>query len=187
MVANAVRWTVQDLEAMPDDGGWKRYEVIDGELFVTRAPHIFHQSSASQLHIALGNWSEKSGLGHAFETPGVVFTPTDGVIPDLVWASNERLAQGIDQSGHFTVAPELIVEILSAGKDNEKRDKEIKLKLYSVHGVREYWIVNWQLKNIEVYRRQSAQLQLVETLFEGDTITTPLLPEFTMPISKVFM
>nr|WP_315865264.1 hypothetical protein [Acaryochloris thomasi] len=42
MVANAVRWTTQDLEVMPDDWGWKRYEIIDGELFVTRASHISH-------------------------------------------------------------------------------------------------------------------------------------------------
>ncbi len=38
MVTNQVRWTVQDLEGMPDDWGWKRYEIIDGELTVTRAP-----------------------------------------------------------------------------------------------------------------------------------------------------
>lgn len=33
MVANSRRWTIRDLEAVPDDGGWKRYEIIDGELY----------------------------------------------------------------------------------------------------------------------------------------------------------
>jgi hypothetical protein len=40
MVANSAIWTIADLAAMPNDDGWKCYEVIDGELLVTRAPHI---------------------------------------------------------------------------------------------------------------------------------------------------
>ena len=37
MVAKSLRWTTRDLAAMPDDGGWKRYEIVDGELFVTQS------------------------------------------------------------------------------------------------------------------------------------------------------
>ena len=47
---------------MPDEGGWKRYEIIDGELFATRAPHIRHESAAGKLHVRLGIWSFKSTL-----------------------------------------------------------------------------------------------------------------------------
>lgn len=32
-----VRWTTADLELLPDNGN--RYEIVDGELFVTGAPH----------------------------------------------------------------------------------------------------------------------------------------------------
>ncbi len=89
-------------------------------------------------------------MGHAFQTPGVIFTPEDAVIPDVVWISRERLAQGVDEAGHLTVAPELIVEVLSPGERNEQRDgplgpvsdhREVKVKLYSIYGVQEYWIV----------------------------------------------
>jgi len=76
---------------MPDDGGWKRYEIIDGELFVTLAPHIRHQGAAGKLHTRLEKWSEITGLGNAFQTPGVIFTPTDAVIPDVIWISRESL------------------------------------------------------------------------------------------------
>ena len=122
MVANSIRWTVRDLDAMPDDGGWKRYEIIDGDLYVTRAPHIRHQRAAVKLCVRLENWSEETGLGIALDTPGIVFTPTDAAIPDVIWISNERLANGVDESGHLTVAPELIVEVLSPGERNEQRD-----------------------------------------------------------------
>jgi len=79
------------------------------------------------------------------------------------------------------------VEVLSPGEQNEQRDKEVKLKLYSQHGVQEYWIVNWQLKTLEIYRRSDAQLQLVATLLIGDTLTSPLLPGFSTAIAQIFL
>jgi Uma2 family endonuclease len=186
MVTNPLRWTIRDLDAMPDDGGWKRYEIIDGDLFVTRAPHIRHQGTAGKLHVRLETWSEATRMGSAFQTPGVIFSPTDAVIPDVVWNSRERLANGVDEAGHLIVAPELIIEVLSPGELNEQRDKEVKLKLYSLHGVQEYWIVNWQLKTLEIYRRSEAQLHLVATLLEADTLTSPLLPGFSILMEPIF-
>jgi Uma2 family endonuclease len=185
MVANALKWTTRDLDVMPDDG-WTRYEIIDGELEVTRAPHIWHQGAASKLNVALGNWSEKTQLGSVFQTPGVIFTPTDAVIPDLVWASKARLETGLDSAGHFTVAPELMVEILSSGDQNQQRDKEVKRKLYSRHGVQEYWIVDWQGRSIEVYRHADGILQLVGTLLPNDVLTSPLLPGFSLEVGQIF-
>jgi Uma2 family endonuclease len=187
MVTKSLRWTIRDLDAMPDDGGWKRYEIIDGELLVTRAPHIRHQGAGGNIHVELEIWSRQSQQGRPFQTPGVIFSPTDAVIPDVVWISHERLANGVDEAGHLTVAPELIVEVLSPGDLNEQRDKEVKLKLYSLHGVQEYWIVNWRLKTLEIYRRSEAQLQLVATLLDGDRLTSPLLPGFSTSIAQIFL
>lgn len=69
-----------------------------------------------------------------------------------------------------------MVEVLSSGGKNEQRDKTVKLKLYSLYGVQEYWIVNWRLKEIKVYRREDARLQKVATLLMADMLTSPLLP-----------
>ncbi len=187
MVTNSLLWTTADLEVMPDDGGWNRREIIAGELFVTRAPHIRHQSAAGRIHVHLENWSDETLSGRSFEAPGVILTPNDAVIPDVVWVSNERLANGIDDAGHFIIAPELVVEILSAGESNEQRDKSVKLKLYSKYGVQEYWIVNWQLRTLEIYRRADAQLQIVATMLVGDTLTSPLLPGFSVLIDRLFV
>ena len=122
MVAN-LRWTTRDLEAMPDDGGWKRYEIIDGDLSVTWAPHICHQDAGGNLHFALEAWSRQTQLGKPFQTPEVIFSSYDAVIPDVVWVSQQRLDNGIDEARHLTIAPELMVEILSFGALNEQRDK----------------------------------------------------------------
>lgn len=186
MVVNALRWTIQDLESMPDDGGWKRHEIIDGELYVTRAPHIAHQNAGGKLYFFLEAWSQQTKLGQPIQTPGVIFTVNDAVIPDVVWVSNDRLANHVDEGGHLTIAPEIMVEVLSPGEQNENRDKKLKLKLYSRYGVQEYWVVNWQLKTLEVYRRDNAQLQLVQTLMLGDNLTSPLLPGFSVTLKQLF-
>ena len=114
-----VRWTIADLELFPEDG--KHYKIIDGELIVTRAPHWKHQEVAGNVYAQLQNWSRQTGLGRAAIAPGIIFSATDSVIPDVVWASNQRLEECLDESGHLTDAPELVVEALFKGsKDRNK-------------------------------------------------------------------
>jgi len=69
---------------------------------------------------------------------------------------------------------------------NERRDREAQLKLYSRHGVLEYWIVNWQERYIEVYQREEAVLKLNRKLYESDTLQSPLLPGFSCRLSQLF-
>ncbi|MGI0486471.1 Uma2 family endonuclease [Pantanalinema rosaneae CENA516] len=179
-----VRWTAADLELFPDNGN--RYEIVNGELLVTRAPDWRHQRASTRICTALDTWSFSTGLGEAVQAPGVIFTDADNVIPDVVWVSQERLAVLLDAAGHLTGAPELIVEVLSLGDENQRRDRELKLKLYSERGVQEYWMIDWQKQQMEVYRRAQALLRLVNTLFPPDQVTSPLLPGFSYPISQLF-
>lgn len=183
--SDKIRWTTADLEVLATDE-WKRYEIIDGELFVTRAPHVGHQDAGGNIYLELKIWSRNSGLGKPILAPGVIFSDADNVIPDVVWISNERLAEVVDAEGHLTGAPELVVEILSPGITNERRDREAKLKLYSIKGVQEYWIVDWRKQQIEVYQRQNTQLIQVSTLFVNDLITSPLLPGFSCQVKQFF-
>jgi Uma2 family endonuclease len=98
----------------------------------------------------------------------------------------KRLAVLLDNAGHLTAAPELVVEVLSSDAENERRDREAKLKLYSLRGVREYWIVNWEKQQIEVYEREQAALKLLATLFANDELNCSLLPNFTCPVARIF-
>ena len=183
-IPEQVRWTIADLEGFPDNGN--RYEIIDGELFVTRAPHLAHQDVAGAIYAELRAWSLQSGLGKPFITPGVIFSESDAVIPDVIWISHERRSQLIDSSGHLTGAPELIVEVLSNTEKDKKRDRETKLKLYSAQGVIEYWIVDREQQLIEVYRRENGVLKKVMTLFPADQLTSPLLPGFSCEVALLF-
>jgi Uma2 family endonuclease len=182
--ADQLLWTSADLELMPDNGN--RYEIINGELIVTRAPHNKHQDTCGNFHYVLKAWSIKTGIGYAVIGAGVIFGDNDEVIPDVIWMSREKYAALIDDTGHFRGAPDLAIEVLSTGTDNERRDREVKLKLYSSRGVLEYWIADWRAKQIQVYRRENGVLKLAMTLFESDTLTSPLLPDFSCLISQIF-
>jgi Uma2 family endonuclease len=185
MLTAGVRWTTHDVELLPENEG-TRYEIVDGELFVTRAPHFKHQQTCGRIFQQLNIWSDSTGLGEAVINPGVLFSESDNVIPDVVWATKETLAVMLDEAGHLTGAPDLVVEVLSASKEDLRRDKEAKLKLYSSRGVKEYWIADWRSRKLEVYRREQHQLKLVETLLGNDNIIPPLLPGFSCSVNQFF-
>ena len=83
-------------------------------------------------------------------------------------------------------APELVVEVLSPGRVNETRDRQAKVKLYSRRGVQEYWIVSWQERRVEVYRRDGEWLTLWRTVESSDSLESPLLPGFAPEVNRFF-
>ena len=180
-----IAWTIRDIPFLPQNES-VNYEIISGELFVTRSPHRLHQRICGRLFRYLDVWSENSGLGETIIAPGVIFSDLDSVIPDVVWLSKEKLANIEDDAGHLLGAPELVIEVLSPGKNNEIRDKEAKLKLYSLYGVREYWICDRFTKQVSIYRRENTRLVLVTTLLENEVIESPLLPDFSCLVEKLY-
>jgi Uma2 family endonuclease len=181
---NLLRWTSADLELFPENG--KRYEIIDGELYVSTAPRYEHQRACRNISRALDEWSRQTRLGEPIEGAGLIFAENDDVIPDVVWISRERRDKILGADGHFHAAPELVVEVLSFTGSNERRDRETKLKLYSRRGVKEYWIVNWLMRRVEIYRRRGRGLKLVATLHAADVITSPLLPGYSCRVDELF-
>jgi Uma2 family endonuclease len=134
----------------------------------------------------LQDWGNESGLGIAVIAPGLIFAADDDVVPDVVWISHVRLAEALDAAGHLRAPPELVVEMLSPGSENERRDREIKLKLYSQRGVDEYWIADRRSWTVAVYRRDGEALVLVALLTAGDLLTSPLLRGFSHPVADLF-
>jgi Uma2 family endonuclease len=179
------RWTVADLEQIEPNNG-ERYEVIDGELFVTHAPSWRHQHTGSQLNTAIQNWSNATQLGTTLQVPGLVFSHESGVIPDVVWSSWDQLWAAEDRAGHFTLAPELVVEIISPGSENERRDRQTKLSLYSRQDVQEYWIVDLHRRTVDVFRRAGDALVHVTTLAGDGVLESPLLPGFRLEIASIW-
>src|ERR687888_2354557 len=114
MVTAADKFTSADLEVMSEDG--KRYEIIEGELYVSKQPSSEHQYTCGQLIYFLEEWNRESRTGLVLTAPGLIFAEDDDVAPDVIWISRERYAQAVDAAGHLHLAPELVIEVLSPGR-----------------------------------------------------------------------
>ncbi len=175
--------TINDLDVMPDDGN--SYEVIEGELFVSRAPSLTHQSVSINLTVSIKNYLLQNPIGEVWTTPGVIFSEFSGVIPDIVFVSNERRVE-IASGERITGAPDLVIEIVSPGAENERRDRIAKRQLYGKYGVKEYWIVDPYQKTIEVYLLEGRTLKLKATYTEKDELSSSVLAGFTCKVEIVF-
>jgi Uma2 family endonuclease len=128
--------TIDDLTALPDDDG-NIYELIEGELIVSSAPTLRHQRVITNLIYFIHSYLATNPIGEVFPTPGVIFDRRNSVIPDLVFLTNEQLAC-VGSEPHIKLAPALAVEVVSPGRENARRDRVKKLRLYDKFGVGEY-------------------------------------------------
>ena len=176
--------TVADLDAFPDDDG-NRYELIGGELFVSRAPGIPHQRVLHNLQLEFGSYLKANPVGILVPGAGAIFSDYDAVIPDLVFVRNEFWDQAVTGE-KFTGALDLVIEILSPGTQNRERDLSAKRQLYGKYGVKEYWIVDSENREVIVLRLQRQTLEEIARLQSDDELTSPLLSGFQMKVSTIF-
>ena len=179
--------TIADLETMPEDGNC--YELIEGELFVSRAPSLKHQDIVSNIIYAFKKYLTQHPIGKIWPGPGVIFSNISGVIPDLVYLSNESRAE-IAKGDRVEGSPDLIIEILSPGSENERRDRQVKRQLYSKYQVKEYWIIDPDAHSIEIFhaKEKAGKRRLIATatLHNEDKLTSPLLPDFQCLVQEFF-
>ncbi len=103
-VGASTPFTVHDLEGMPDDG--RRYELIDGELLVSPAPGLRHQTIAYQLHRLLDGACPDDL--YVLSAPFAVQTDVSNEVqPDVLVARFDELTDK-----NLPAAPVLAVEVL---------------------------------------------------------------------------
>ena len=150
-----------DYARLPDDG--KRYELLDGEVFVTPAPSTAHQRAARRIFRHLDAYF--ADRAEIFWAPtDVILGPHDVLQPDLVvvdepTAISER---GIER------APLLVVEILSPA--TRRRDRTLKVERYTDLGVRHAWVVDHERPAIECFRLATGQVERVVHLEGRDAV-----------------
>jgi Uma2 family endonuclease len=176
--------TIADWEAMPHGDG-NRYEIIEGELFVSRSPGLTHQIVSDNLVVLLRNFLKLHPIGVAVSAPGLVLSQYSGVIPDIVYFSNES-RERVVSGERLMSAPDLVIEILSKGAENTRRDRVVKRQLYAKHGVPEYWIIDCHRCVVEVYRLDETLLPPAKTFEYSDELSSVALPGFSCAVSEIF-
>ncbi len=176
----ALRFTYQDYLQLSED---RRYEIVDGDLYMVPAPIPYHQKVSRNLEFQLHQYVLAHNLGEVFYAPcDVLLSETDVVQPDILFISKNRIS--IIKEINIQGAPDLVVEILSPA--SEKRDRGAKQKLYARAGVTESWIVDPTAKTIEVFTLSETGYQRVNLFNHADTLCSTLLPGLSISLSNVF-
>lgn len=178
MAGATTAWTADDLEKLPDDGN--RYEVVDGELFVTPSPSFSHQGIVMALAVRLRAYVRQHHLGHAFGSPlDVRFSKRDQVEPDVLVVPVQLITSGL--TVHNAPKPILVVEVLSPS--TFRRDLGPKRDLYRRGNVPEYWIVDGAEREVTVCRPGAPDRTVSDSLvWSPQGAPEPL----TIPLAEFF-
>ena len=131
-LAHGRPFTVDDLEAMPDDGN--RYELIDGTLLVSPAPGRRHQTVVGKLFVVL-DAACPSDLQTLIAPFAVRPSLTTELQPDVLVGRDEDFTEKL-----LPVAPLLAVEVISPS--SVLSDLNYKKAAYQRFGVQNYWVID---------------------------------------------
>ncbi len=179
MINPKVKFSYRDYLETPDD---QRWELIDGELYITPAPNDRHQEIVANLLVILHRYVRRNRLGQVRPAPRDVLLAEDSVVqPDLLFISRGRIS--ISGMQFVEDAPDLVVEVLSPG--TESRDRNLKATLYARHGVNEFWIVDPESESVEV-RRLTDDGYLPAEVHRSGEISTSQIPGLVVRLGEVF-
>ena len=167
MVAELKQISIHEFRQMEyDEDDRDFYELINGYVVRKSTPKPSHQTISINLCMILCNYLENRRLGNLFAAPIDVFlNDLNAVQPDLVFIPTENQAM-ITDDGIIGI-PDLMIEIISPS--SVLRDRVDKKNLYERLNVKEYWIIDPQYQDIEVYTIQNGHYELFSgiTMFEG--------------------
>ena len=181
LIGEPVRLTYADFCALPDDG--RRYEILDGDLYMSPSPVPLHQQIALNLALVLADHVRRNRLGRVYVAPlDVLLSENDVVEPDVVYVSRERAA--IITPKNIQGPPDLLIEVLSPATAD--RDLTDKRNIYARCGVPFYWIIDPDKRTLlELQLAGKAYARLSETV-AGGAFAPRLFLELTIAINELW-
>lgn len=163
-----------------------RYEYIDGEVYMLASPSFEHQKTITALLIDFSNYLKDSSC-NIYTAPLDItlkhqMTDTNNIVqPDLmVICDGDHV-----ENGRYLGVPELVIEILSPS--TRSKDMIKKLDLYMSSGIKEYWIIDLDQKQVHVYSFKDYSLEHMISYKENDTLTSTLFSDFTIDTQQIMV
>ncbi|GAB6153123.1 Uma2 family endonuclease [Desulfosporosinus burensis] len=186
-LSNQVRkYTYADYLTYPDD---ERWEIIDGVPYMQSAPTWQHQSISRELMLQFGEYLRNSQC-QVFAAPFDLRLSdaevadedvTNVYQPDLVVICDKSKLKG---TGYFGI-PNLVIEILSPS--TARTDRLLKFNMYEKFGVKEYWIVEPDMKLVSVFILQdNNRYGRPELYTETSNVEVSTFPDLVIDLSIVF-
>lgn len=173
------RKTIDDFMRLPEGA---LAELLEGELLMTPAPSLEHQRIVGRLFAALAPYVAGGRIGEILLSPIDVHLPSGDIVePDLVFVGKAHSAILRDT---IRGVPDLVIEVVSPARP--ERDLLVKRGLYERNGIGEYWIVTPETRSVEVLIRKDGRYDSHGWFEAADTLTSPTLPGFSLPLTAIF-
>ena len=145
MSASTKQWTLEELHGLPDDGN--KYELVDGELYVTPPPNTDHETILARLSRILEPYVARERLGFVYHPRSVFRIGGSEVEPDLII---RQPPPGERTPWEDMPLPILVVETFSPY--TRRRDVGVKYDFYMRSGIAEYWMIDPERMTITIAR-----------------------------------
>ncbi|MFA6506197.1 MAG: Uma2 family endonuclease [Treponemataceae bacterium] len=181
---NEKRYTYADYKTWPEG---ERWELIKGVPYaMSPAPVRRHQRLVGLLFLQLGKWFEGKACVPML-SPLDIFLPetdesldaTDTVVqPDLVVVCDE--SKLVDEG--VRGAPDFAIEILSPS--TAWRDQTEKRDLYEKHGVREFWVINPETREVTAWNLENGKFSLPRAGSLAVGMDVPIYPGLNLKVTE---
>jgi Uma2 family endonuclease len=179
MPVQQTEWTAEMARALPDDG--KRYEVLDGELYVSPAPSWKHQAVLQRLFLIVHAYVEAHGLGWTMLSPAdIEFSPRRYVQPDLFVVPDE----GTGEPSSWADVKRLLLAVEALSPTTARFDRQKKRPLFQKEGVPEFWILDIDSRLVERWRPRDERPEVISGIYEWQP--KPGIAPLRVELARVF-
>jgi Uma2 family endonuclease len=151
---------------------------------MTPAPNTFHQIISGNLNEKIRAFVKEKSAGLLLYAPIDIYLDTENAFqPDIVFIAKQR--RDIIKDDGIHGAPDLVIEILSPS--TAYYDIKKKYKMYEKSGVKEYWIVDPDMKNVELFSlTEQSKFALSASISDKGVVKSGILNGFEINLDEIF-
>jgi len=162
-----------------------RLEYFDGEVVYLESPSVKHQQVLLNIAAEFRNYFRGKSC-EIFISPLDVWLKNEEktakvkVQPDLIVITDKS---GLKENAYEGV-PALVIEIISTS--NQTHDSIRKYSIYMEFGINEYWMVNPELKTVEVYVLEEDEYKQAAIYKGSDCAASQIFDGLDIRLEEVF-